>query len=475
MNEKAGMSRPGLLAPLSLLLGLTATFFTCDPIDPMLLGAGETTLDLGRALYEQGRGVGDREIHGMLGSGVELTGSAVACANCHGRDGRGVSEGGLRAPDIRWSTLTNRFAPVRQGSAAVPYDQSSLAQTLATGRRPDGSMLSPAMPRFDLREAEVSALIEQLIALSATASFTSPANPVLLGLAPQPGLDRTADQLVRLIDQCPETMRPQPTASIRWVHYRDPDDALRQLEEIRSHETGLILVAPYLVGWEDRFAEWISSRPLTVLLPVAFRSPVGSEPWLYRLPGLERQVERLIEEAAEHSPGGVTVAIDPRDPLSEHLGAVAGWMAKTLALPLERWVAHERTQRLRSERSLLWLRPMKEMERFIGHTAPRAVLIPSLFYQQSRVPKTGRWVKTDWVVAYPYQPREPATGRWLAPATVWGRAACTILASLAGDPSGEFARPLNLAPLPLVILPRPTDAEARAMVGLLRNPSMDSP
>ncbi|MCP9453473.1 MAG: cytochrome c [Nitrospira sp.] len=473
MNERTGSSRPGLLCILSLVLGLASSFVAGGLASPR---AGETALILGRALYEQGRGVGDREIQGKLGNGVELTGSAAACANCHGRNGRGLNEGGLRAPDIRWSTLTDRFAPVRQGPAAVPYDQSSLAQTLTTGQKPDGSMLGPAMPRFDLREAEVSALVEQLIALSATASFTTLPRPIILGLVPPAGRDRMADQLVRLIDQCPETMQPQPTSSIRWIRYQDPDDALRQLEEIRSREADLILVAPYLVGWEDRFAEWTASRPVTVVLPVAFRSPEESEPWLYRLPGLERQVERLIEEAAEHSPGGVTVAIDPRDPLSGHLGAVAGRMARTLDLPLERWLAHERTQRLRPGRPLLWLRPMKEkeMERFVGSSIPRTILIPSLFYQQSRVPKTGRWVKTDWVVAYPYSPRDSSTGRWLAPAMVWGRAACRILASLAGDPSGEFARPLNLAPLPLVILPRPTDAEARAMVRLLRNPSTDS-
>lgn len=457
---------------LSLVMGLACSFVTGGLVSSK---AAETTLNLGRALYEQGRGVGNREIQGTLGSGVELSGSAAACANCHGRDGRGVSEGGLRAPDIRWSTLTDRFAPVRQGVVAVPYDQSNLAQTLATGQRPDGSMLSPAMPRFDLTEDEIAALVEQLIALSATASSTPPPGRVLLGLAPQPGLDRTADQLVQIVDRCPETMRPHPTASIRWIRYRDPDDALYQLKAIRSHEADLLLVAPYVVGWEDRFAEWTASQPVTAALPVAFRNPAGSEPWLYRLPSVERQVERLIEVAAERHAGGVTLAIDPRDPLSEHLGAVAERMAETLDLPLEQGVAYERTQRLRPERPLLWLRPMKRMEQLVGHTAPRTVLIPSLFYQQSRVPKTGRWVKTDWVVAYPYSPQDRATGRWLAPAMVWGHAACTILASLAGDPSGEFARPLDLAPLPLVILPRPTDAEARAMVGLLRNPSMDSP
>lgn len=466
------MSRPGPLAMLSLMVGLACSFVTGGLASSR---AGETTLKLGRTLYEQGRGVGDRAILGRLGNGVELTGSAVACANCHGRDGRGVSEGGLRAPDIRWSTLTDRFAPVRHGVVAAPYDQSSLAQTLMTGRRPDGSVLSPAMPRFDLTEDEVSALVEQLIALSATASSTPPPGPFLLGLAPQPGLDRTADQLVRLIDQCPETMRPQPTSSIQWVRYRDPDDALRQLEEIRFREVDLLLVAPYVVGWEDRFAEWTDSRPVTVALPVAFRSPEGSEPWLYRLPGVERQVERLIEEAAERHAGGVTLAIDPGDPLSEHLGSVAERMAKTLNLPLERWVAHERTQPPRPEQPLLWLRPMKGMEQLVGHAAPHRVLIPSLFHRQSGVPKAGRWAKTEWVVAYPYSPRDSSTGRWLAPATVWGRAACRILASLAGDPRGEFGRPLDLAPLPLVILPRPPDAEARAMVGLLRNPPVNSP
>ncbi|MCP9469893.1 MAG: cytochrome c [Nitrospira sp.] len=469
-----GISKPGLFAILSLVLGLVCSFVTGGLASSR---AGEATPNLGRALYEQGRGIDDRAIRGRLSNGVELTGSAAACANCHGRDGRGLNEGGLRAPDIRWSTLTDRFAPVRHGVVAVPYDRSTLAHTLATGQRPDGSMLSPAMPRFDLTEDEIAALVGRLIALSATASsIPSPRRP-LLGLAPEPGLDRTADQLVQHIDQCPEAMQPQPTASIRWVRYRNPDDALRQLEEVSIEESSLFLVAPYVIGWEDRFAEWTASQPVTVtvVLPVAFRNPAGSELWLYRLPSVERQVERLIEVAAERRAGGVTLVIDPRDPLSEHLGAVAGRTAETLDLPVERWVAHERTQPPRPEQPLLWLRPMKGMEQLVGHAAPHRVLIPSLFYRQSGVPKASPWTKTDWVVAYPYSPRDSSTGRWLAPATVWGRAACTVLAWLADDPSGEFARPLNLAPLPLVILPRPTDAEARAEVGLVRNPSMDSP
>lgn len=465
-------ARVGLLAAfLILTLGTTPDTHSSGIGDQEQMEIPGTALELGRSLYERGLGVEGREIRGRLGNGVELTGSTTACANCHGRDGRGSVEGGLRAPDIRWTTLTDRYAPVRQGLLAVPYDRSSLRQTLLTGHRPDGTLLDPAMPRVDLTESEVAALVEQLIALSAPTSPPFPSRPVVRGLVPQFQQDRIADQFVRIVERCPETVRPHPIASIRWVRYRDPDEALRQLEEIRVREGTLLLVAPFLVGWEDRFAERTSSWSLTVVLPFAFRNPRGSEGWLYRLPGIERQVERLVETAAQRGAGGVTVVIDPHDRLSVHLGAVADQMAAALGLSVTRWPERPETNDQRLEQPLLWLRNTKRLKQLLGHTVPRAILIPSLFYDPSNVPRGGRWAKTEWSVAYPYNPRETSTGRWQAPAAVWGAAACHVLAALANDgQTGEFSLPVDLAPLPLVIPPRQSDAEARAMVGLITNP-----
>ncbi|MCP9440766.1 MAG: cytochrome c [Nitrospira sp.] len=429
-------------------------------------------LELGRSLYEKGSGVHGRAIHGRLGNGVELTGSAVACANCHGHDGRGSVEGGLRAPDIRWSSLTDQYAPVQPGLPALPYDRSSLLKALTTGHRPDGTVLNPAMPRFDLTEAEVSALIEQLVALSPSASPPLAPLPAVLGLVPQLQRDRTVEQFVRTVEQCPETVRLHPIASIRWIRYRDPDDALRQLEEIRVREGTLLLIAPYIVGWEERFAEWTASRPVTVVLPFALWSPVGSDRWLYRVPSIERQVERLIEAAAQQGAAGVTVAIDRHDRLSARLGAVAEQMATARGLSLLRWPERSETRDRLLEQPLLWLTNMKSMELLVGQTVPRTILIPSLFYHPSNMPRGSRWAKAEWIVAYPYNPREPATGRWQAPATVWGAAACHLLALLAENLEADtvLSRPLTIAPFPLVLMPRQTDDEARALVGLVTNP-----
>jgi hypothetical protein len=462
-----GQRTGGLILMMAILLGLADDGGRgfADSMD-------NRSVDQGFALYEQGRGIGGREIQGTLGNGVEVRGAAVACANCHGRDGRGLAEGGLRAPDIRWSVLSDRYAPVRRGLVAVPYDRSRLRHTLMTGRRPDGTLLDPAMPRFELTEGEVSALVDRLIALSSTASSAPLTRPVILGLAPEAGRDRTADQFIRIIEQCPETMRPHPIASIRWIRYRDPAEALGRLEEIHAREAALLLVAPYIVGWEDRFAEWAESRSPTVVLPFAFWNPRGSAGWLYRLPGVERQVERLIEAAAHRGAAAVTLAVDLQDRLSLHLEAVAEQMAKTVGLPLERGIVQRPTYPHRPEWALLWLRPMREIERFVSPEAPHRVLIPSLFYDPSSVPKRGRWRKTEWIVAYPYNPQELSSGHWIAPATLWGLAACRILASLAEgvEENPVLSRPLTLAPFPLILSPRHTDDEARAMVGLVTNP-----
>lgn len=236
-------------------------------------------------------------------------------------------------------------------------------------------------------------------------------------------------------------------------------------------EGTLLLIAPYIVGWEERFAEWTASRPVTVVLPFALWSPVGSDRWLYRVPAIERQVERLVETAVQRGATGVTLAIDPHDRLSARLGAVAEQMAAVLGLTLTRWPERRQTSGWALEQPLLWLRNTKNVEELLGGAVPRTILIPSLFYHPSNVPKGARWAKAEWIVAYPYNPRETATGRWHAPATVWGAAACHLLASLASkQKTDQFSLPVNLAPLPVVISPRMTDAEARAIVALVTNP-----
>ena len=61
----------------------------------------------GRRIYLEGVGSANGEISARVGAADTLVPARVMpCANCHGADGRGRPEGGVRPPDITWSRLT---------------------------------------------------------------------------------------------------------------------------------------------------------------------------------------------------------------------------------------------------------------------------------------------------------------------------------------------------------------------------------
>ncbi|WP_176849701.1 c-type cytochrome [Belnapia rosea] len=85
--------------------------------------------------------------------GLQLYGDSAACTRCHGADAMGQLEGGLAAPALVWR-LMRASTPARPG-----YDAASLWRALAEGQDSAGRALHPVMPRYDLREADITSLI----------------------------------------------------------------------------------------------------------------------------------------------------------------------------------------------------------------------------------------------------------------------------------------------------------------------------
>lgn len=83
--------------------------------------------------------------------------SRFACANCHGRDGSGGTEG--EAPPIYWSALTTP-TPLRGG-----YDDATFHNAVTSGHTSDGRTLSRLMPRYPLDPSATAALAAYLVAL----------------------------------------------------------------------------------------------------------------------------------------------------------------------------------------------------------------------------------------------------------------------------------------------------------------------
>jgi hypothetical protein len=130
-------------------------------------------------------------LRGVLASGAALqaqraagfpgaSGAEAACVNCHRRSGLGSTH---QSSGIGASAAVNRIPPVAgrylfEGNAGhaeanlpyvdgmssnrAPYTPATLARALRAGIDSDGRMLSNLMPRFQIEDADLSALIAYL-------------------------------------------------------------------------------------------------------------------------------------------------------------------------------------------------------------------------------------------------------------------------------------------------------------------------
>jgi ABC-type branched-subunit amino acid transport system substrate-binding protein len=102
----------------------------------------------------------------------------LACANCHGHDGRGRPEGNVEPPDVTWSALGKPYgATDRFGRRRPAYTEALLGRVVTMGLDASGRPLDAAMPRYQLAPEDLADLVAYL---------------TVLGRDPDPGLDARA-------------------------------------------------------------------------------------------------------------------------------------------------------------------------------------------------------------------------------------------------------------------------------------------
>lgn len=106
----------------------------------------------GKRLYREGLSGSGAPIMARVGAaGMVLPATSLPCANCHGADGLGRAEGGVRPPDLSWSRLTRSYGQQQINGRNYPaYTEAALARAIQEGRDPGNNRLDPAMPRFML-------------------------------------------------------------------------------------------------------------------------------------------------------------------------------------------------------------------------------------------------------------------------------------------------------------------------------------
>ncbi len=118
----------------------------------------------GKQIFLSGSSTAGREITAYVGkASTAVPASALPCAGCHGPDGLGRPEGGVRPSNITWSHLTKRYGTRSAwGQQRPAYSEETVARAIAAGSDSAGAQLDVSMPRFQMDSEDMADLIAYL-------------------------------------------------------------------------------------------------------------------------------------------------------------------------------------------------------------------------------------------------------------------------------------------------------------------------
>lgn len=247
----------------------------------------DTLVAAGRRLYRDGIDGSGRKVTATSASGGRIPAPQSHCVTCHRPSGFGASEGGIYVPPITGPLL---FAPrqldrnrlfsgmfhqvqppsynnrLRQPHMRPAYTVDSLGRLLREGQDAAGVPLIPAMPRYDLSDADIAALAAYLATLSA---------------APDPGVDEQTMHFATIVtDAAPAAERKVMMETIEaffdWTNRHTEGDRSRpsfsplyRSDFVSSYRTWKLHVWT-LQGAEDswpaQLKEYYESRPVFAVI-----------------------------------------------------------------------------------------------------------------------------------------------------------------------------------------------------------------
>ncbi|HEX7155092.1 MAG TPA: c-type cytochrome [Thermoanaerobaculia bacterium] len=220
--------------------------------------------------------------------GIEVPASIVPCASCHGYDGRGRVEGGVRPSNLRWDVLTKPYE-VPGERRHPPYTRSSLKRAITMGVDPAGNKLQTIMPRYRLSHGDLEDLLAYLEKLPHDADPGLSEEAVQIGVL-LPGGDRGAATRA-LLDNYAKRLNGSGGVFGRRLEL--------QFTTTVPADEPFALVAASLIGVEEEVERFAERNQLPLLATIATEAP-RSRYSFHLLGGREEQERALAEYKAAH-------------------------------------------------------------------------------------------------------------------------------------------------------------------------------
>ncbi|MDH3475788.1 MAG: ABC transporter substrate-binding protein [Rhodospirillales bacterium] len=306
---------PGcILGVLTLMAALLAT------------GAGAAALspaeERGKQIFLSGSSPAGREITAYVGAALTaLPASALPCGSCHGADGLGRPEGGVRPSNITWTYLTKPYTALSGAERSRPaYDGETVARAIAAGIGPGGLQLDVSMPRYAMDAADMADLIAYLQRLAYELDPGLSDTTISVGtLLPEGGQTASLGEAVQgVLEAYFADLNAQGgiynrTLELKVVAAPGRDLVLQRGKYLIESGEVFALVAPFTAGLERELDDVVEKQGIPLVGPFT-QFPGAAETLrrftFYLYGGLDVQAQALAEYAATRLvPGGAKIGV----------------------------------------------------------------------------------------------------------------------------------------------------------------------
>jgi ABC-type branched-subunit amino acid transport system substrate-binding protein len=236
----------------------------------------------GKTIYMEGVSARGGEITATLGESRDaVSASLFACANCHGRDGRGRPEGGIDPPDITWRSLVRPRSDQGERRRARPaYQPASLGRVISMGVGSSGDRTGVGMPIYQLSTADLDDLIAYLQVLGTEPGPGVSSSSLRIGtLLPPPGAaDALRESIAATLRAAVADLNERGGIYRRHIElelhdlWDSPAVAGNSVSSFLERRSIFALVAPYIAGAEEEVARAVRKEGVPMIGPF---SPVG--------------------------------------------------------------------------------------------------------------------------------------------------------------------------------------------------------
>jgi ABC-type branched-subunit amino acid transport system substrate-binding protein len=266
----------------------------------------------GKEIYLRGTATSGNEILAYVGdAAIEVPGSAMPCANCHGADGKGKPEGGVVPSNLTWEALTKPYGVTHANGRKHPaYTERGLELAILRGLDPAGNKLLSVMPRYQMPPGDLADLIAYLKRVGEEHVRGVSENGIVVGtVVPAVGTLAPMGEAVRAVTTAYfEEINNQGGIYNRKINLKfvetasTPTATATNLRRFIQDQQIFALTGAFTAGADTELAAVVKELEVPLVGPLTLQPELGDRVnryVFYVLPGMDVQARALVNYAVQ--------------------------------------------------------------------------------------------------------------------------------------------------------------------------------